>query len=188
MPMAFPRSPMLNTEVIIAMLVPKIMAPEMPWLILIMIRYVRLGEKIIKKVEIVNRIIPAEKIFFLPVISASLPKGRRKTDEDSMKLLITHPSPMALAPRSSPIAGRARLTAEPRKGVRKAAKVDTSRTDPLNDLSSELVFLLNDFSIELNIRPLLLFTGVNNYCYRSVVDQLNLHHCPEFACGSFISR
>jgi L-asparagine transporter-like permease len=88
-----------------------------------------LWEKIIRKVEIVNRKIPREKIFFLPTISASLPKGSKNIDADSIKLLITHPMLIAFAFSSLPIDGRARLTAEPRKGVRKAANVATIRTD-----------------------------------------------------------
>jgi len=77
----------------------------------------------------VNSEIPVVKTFFLPIMSASRPKGRRKIADESIKLLITQPRLMAFALRSFPIAGRARLTAEPINGVRKAAKVATSSID-----------------------------------------------------------
>jgi hypothetical protein len=50
---------------------------------------VMLREKTIRKDDIVKRIIPVEKTFFLPIISPSLPKGRRNIADDRMKLLIT---------------------------------------------------------------------------------------------------
>jgi hypothetical protein len=100
-----------------------------------MMRKVKLPEKTIRKVVKVNNRIPIENNFFLPAISASRPKGSRKIDEERIKLLITQPSPIALAPRSFPIEGNARFTAEPRNGVRKAAKVETRRTDLFNVLS-----------------------------------------------------
>ncbi|MCK7537874.1 MAG: hypothetical protein MZV63_46440 [Marinilabiliales bacterium] len=62
-------------------------------------------------------------------MSARRPKGRRKIADDRIKLLITQPRPIAVAFRSFPIAGRARFTAEPINGVRKAAKVATRRID-----------------------------------------------------------
>ena len=96
----------------------------------------------IKKVEIVNSIIPQEKTFLLPIISASLPKGRRKRADDNIKLLITQLSSIASACRSFPIAGSARLTAEPRNGVRNAANVATKRTDRFKLFSSLLTELL----------------------------------------------
>jgi hypothetical protein len=89
------------------------------------------------KVVIVNNRMPSEKTFFRPIISASLPKGKRNIAEERIKLLITHPSPIALALRSLPIEGKARLTADPRKGVRNAAKAATSITDRLNVFSDE---------------------------------------------------
>lgn len=90
----------------------------------------------IRKVEMVNSIIPVVKTFFRPTISASFPKGKRNIAEERMKLLITQPRLIAFALRSFPMDGRARLTAEPRKGVRNAAKVATSRTDFLSAFSS----------------------------------------------------
>jgi hypothetical protein len=79
-------------------------------------------------------------------MSARRPNGRRNIAEDKIKLLITHPSSIAFALRSLPIDGRARLTAEPRKGVRNAAKVATSRTDLFDVFSSAIsIFMLIDF-------------------------------------------
>ena len=130
---------------IIARLVPKIIALEIPWNIRKIIRVVILPENIIRKVEIVNSKIPSEKIFFLPIMSASRPKGRRNIAEDKIKLLITQPRLIAFAWRSLPIDGNARLTAELRKGVRNAAKVATMRTDFFDVLSSAIstiIFLL----------------------------------------------
>ena len=86
-----------------------------------------------------------ENIFFLPIISASRPKGRRNIAEDKIKLLITQPSSMAFALRSFPIDGRARLTAEPRKGVRNAAKVATRSTD-LFDVFSSVISVFIDLA------------------------------------------
>jgi hypothetical protein len=117
------------------MLVPKIMALDMPWKILRTRREVILLQKMIMKVETVKRKIPIEKIFFLPTMSASRPKGRRKIAEANKKLLATQPSPRALAFRSFPIAGSARLTAELIKGVRNAANDETIITDLLMDFS-----------------------------------------------------
>jgi hypothetical protein len=134
--MALPRSPGLKTEVSIAMLVPKIIALDNPWNIRKTIRERMLWENSIRNVEIVNSKIPSEKIFFLPKMSPSLPNGIRKMAEDKRKLLITQPRLIAFAWRSLPIAGRARLTAELRKGTRNAAKVETRSTDFLNVLSS----------------------------------------------------
>jgi hypothetical protein len=122
--------------VIIAILVPKIMALENPCKILKIISETMLPEKIIKKVEMVKRKIPVEKIFFLPIISPSRPNGKRKMADVKIKLLITQLRLIAFACSSLPMEGNARLTAEVRKGVRNAANVDTRSTDFLNNLSS----------------------------------------------------
>jgi len=55
--------------------------------------------------------------------------------EESIKPLAIQPSSSAVALRSFPIEGNARFIADPRKGVRKAAKADTNRTDLFRDLS-----------------------------------------------------
>jgi hypothetical protein len=49
---------------------------------------------------------------------------------------------MAFALRSFPMEGRARFTAEPRKGVRNAAKVATSSTDFFDVFSSGITLYL----------------------------------------------
>jgi hypothetical protein len=95
-----------------------------------------LWENKIRNVEMVNNRIPSEKIFFLPIISPSLPNGIRKIADDNRKLLITQLILMALAWSSFPMEGSARFTAELRKGTRKAANVVTRSTEFLNDLSS----------------------------------------------------
>jgi len=117
-PSALPLSPAGNTEVIIAILVPNIMAPAIPWITLKTIIETMFHANIISIADRVNKVRPAVNIFFRPAISASLPKGSRKTADESMKLLIIHPSSMALALNSFPIEGSARFTADPRKGVR----------------------------------------------------------------------
>ena len=91
-PIARPRSPGSNTEVMIARLVPKIIELDNPWNTRSIINEVILCEKMMSEVEIVNRNIPSEKIFFLPIISANLPNGNRNIADERIKLLITHPS------------------------------------------------------------------------------------------------
>jgi hypothetical protein len=109
-----------------------------------------LFEKIMRKVETVNSKIPAEKTFFLPTISAMRPKGSRKTADASIKLLITHPRLIAFALRSLPIDGKARLTADPMKGVRKAAKVATNKIvllDVFSAVRSSFIFFFFRFNL-----------------------------------------
>jgi hypothetical protein len=105
-------------------------------------------ENIIRKVETVKIKIPSEKIFFLPAISASLPNGNKNIADDNIKLLITQPRLIASAFKSLPIAGSARFTAEPRKGVRKAANVATRSTDFFDVFSSGIAEFI---VINLNI-------------------------------------
>jgi len=64
--------------------------------------------------------------------------GSKKIADARIKLLAIQPRPTALVWNSFPIAGRARFIEELRKGLRKAANADTSRTDFLNDPSREL--------------------------------------------------
>jgi hypothetical protein len=135
MPIALPLSPGRKTAVTMAMFVPKIIAEEKPWKILKRIIMAGFLEKTIRTDEMLNRNMPNEKIFFRPVISASLPKGSRKTADARMKLLMIHPSSTAFAPNSLPIAGRARLTEDPKKAVRKVVIDVTMRTYILKDFS-----------------------------------------------------
>jgi len=130
------------------MLVPKIIALENPWNILRIMRDVILCEKTIKKADTVNNEIPIVKILFLPIISPSLPKGNRKIADVSIKLLITQLRLIAFVWRSLPIEGKARFTAEVRKGVRKAANVETRSTDFLKDFSLDSsAFIFIPFSL-----------------------------------------
>lgn len=111
-----------------ARLVPKIIALDIPWHILITMRKAKDLEKTIMIVDSVNNNNPALNTLFLPTMSASLPNGIREIADDRIKLLITHPISIALAPRSFPIDGNARFTDDPRNGVRNAAKAATIRT------------------------------------------------------------
>lgn len=88
-----------------------------------------LWEQIIEKVEIVSRIRPERKTFFLPNISPILPKGNMKIAVEIRYKLTIQLSCTALAPRSLLIAGSARFTAAPIKGVMKEEKVATIKTD-----------------------------------------------------------
>jgi hypothetical protein len=116
-----------------------------------------LPEKIIIKVEMVNSKIPREKIFFLPIISPSRPNGKRKMADVKIKLLITQLRLIAFACSSFPMEGNARLTAEVRKGVRNAAKVETRSTDFLKLFSSEIsgfmYLFITKFFIFLHFLP-----------------------------------
>jgi hypothetical protein len=66
---------------------------------------------------------PYENIFFLPYISAILPKGRRKTVADRRYEVDTQASKTASILNSRPMEGRAILMEAPIKGVRKDAIV-----------------------------------------------------------------
>jgi hypothetical protein len=83
--------------VIIAILVPKIIALEKPWKIRKTMSETMLPENIIRKVDIVNNKIPEVKIFFRPTISPSRPNGKRKIADVRIKLLITQLKLIALA-------------------------------------------------------------------------------------------
>ena len=60
---------------------------------------------------------PIKKIFFLPLISASFPRGTRKTAEERRKAMETQLIPTAPRENSSLMLGRAILMAAPRKGL-----------------------------------------------------------------------
>jgi hypothetical protein len=86
--------------------------------------------------ERVYRSMPSEKIFFLFFISPNRPKMSRKIPDAREKLLIIHPSSIASALNSLPIAGSARIMEDAKKAGRNEAKFATIRTDLLNDFSS----------------------------------------------------
>jgi hypothetical protein len=81
-----------------------------------------------RKDEPVYVMIPHAKTFFLPWISASLPKGRRKIAAGKRKEVATQASRTASIANSFPMAGRAMLIEEAMKGVRKEVSVATCRT------------------------------------------------------------
>jgi len=81
-----------------------------------------------KRDESVVMTMPQMKIFFLPYISAILPKGTRKAAEDSRYAVATQAKVTAPNDSSLPIAGRAILTEEPMKGKRKDVIVATRST------------------------------------------------------------
>lgn len=60
---------------------------------------------------------PRLKIFLRPTISASLPKGAKKTAADKRNAVATQLSVIAFAENSFPIDGNAILVADPINGV-----------------------------------------------------------------------
>jgi hypothetical protein len=62
-------------------------------------------------------IFPIKKIRFLPLISASFPRGTRKTAEERRKAIDTQLIPTAPIRKSSLMAGRAMLMEAPRQGL-----------------------------------------------------------------------
>jgi hypothetical protein len=107
------------------------MAPPMPCITRKEIRMVaevandRRNDEIVK----INR--PQVIIFFLPYISASRPKGRRKIAEAKIYEVDTQPSNTACICSSWPIEGRAMLMEEPIKVARKKLNEETNKTVPL---------------------------------------------------------
>jgi hypothetical protein len=90
------------------------------------------------EVEIAERIdatvkisMPYSNIFFLPYMSAILPKGTRNTAEAKRKDVATQLSKTASIGNSVSIEGRAMLIEEAIKGVRKELSVVTNKTDHL---------------------------------------------------------
>jgi hypothetical protein len=71
---------------------------------------------------------PHRKRRFLPYMSATFPRGTRKTAADSRKAVGTHPITTALIRSSSVMAGRAMLMEELMKGTNSEERVETRRT------------------------------------------------------------
>lgn len=92
------------------------------------------GEKPQINEAMVKMINPQLKIFLRPQMSASLPKGTRKTAADSKKDVATQLKVTAFAENSLPIAGNAIFVAEPINGVTKAAKEVTIKVALSKDL------------------------------------------------------
>jgi len=84
-----------------------------------------------KRDESVKITMPQVKIFFLPYMSAILPKGTRRVAEDRSKAVAIQPNMTAFNDSSFPSEGRAIFTADPIKGKMNAAIVATRSTTPL---------------------------------------------------------
>ncbi len=74
---------------------------------------------------------PKVKIFFLPYMSAILPKGTSKAADERRYAVAIQPNVIASNDSSFPIVGRAIFTAESIKGKRNEAIVATRSTPPL---------------------------------------------------------
>jgi len=85
-------------------------------------------ERVVRRQEKVYRVIPHKKTFFLPRISAILPKGTRKIAVERRYAVATQPSNTASMPNSFPMEGRAILIEDPIKGMRKEGNVVIRRT------------------------------------------------------------
>jgi len=87
-------------------------------------------------------ILPIKKIFFLPLISASLPRGTRKTADERRKAMETQLIPTAPRLNSSLIDGRAILIAAPRKGLIKEVMIMAKRISFLLELLRSVIFAM----------------------------------------------
>ena len=105
------------------------MDPEMPWITLKPIMNHMFHEKAQSKDETEKMTTPGMKIFFLPTISASLPKGTENAATVSIYAVITHPRNPALTSNSSPIAGMERFRALPINVVEKVVTMVTNIMD-----------------------------------------------------------
>ena len=76
-------------------------------------------------------IMPQEKTFLIPYISANLPKGMANIADARKQDVEIQLNKIALAANSLAIVGSAILIAEPIKGVKKEAMVATSNADIL---------------------------------------------------------
>lgn len=128
MPIAMPRSCGENSEMRMAVAVPKIIALPIPW-----------SERATMSIEpdvamlhaIVARVkkrAPEIKTFRLPFMSASLPKGRRKTAVERRYEVTVQLNETTFIPNSFPIAGKQRFMALPIKGVRNPQRPNISRS------------------------------------------------------------
>jgi hypothetical protein len=84
-----------------------------------------------KRDAIVKIIIPEVKTFFIPYISAILPKGTANMADVNKNAVGIQLSKIASAANSEAIAGSAMLTEEPINGVKKEAIVAINRADIL---------------------------------------------------------
>jgi hypothetical protein len=118
-PIALPRSFGGNIEMRIAIEVPKIIALPSPCMARAMIRNVPEFARQQRSVARVKIDAPCIKIFFLPKMSASLPKGTRKTVVERRYVVAIQLNETMVMPNSFPIKGSDKFIAPPIKGVRK---------------------------------------------------------------------
>jgi len=95
--------------------------------------------------------LPRKKIFFLPLISASFPRGTRKTAEERRKAMETQLIPTAPRENSSLMLGRAIFMAAPRKGLIKEVMMIEKRINLLELLLRSVIRSIQDLG-ELNIK------------------------------------
>ena len=109
------------------------MALPIPCMPLNMISMAPWGDRAQKMELAAIMIFPMRKIFFRPFISASFPRGTRKTAEVRRKAMATQLMPMASMENSSLMAGRAILMAAPRKGLMKEVMIIRKRISLLEE-------------------------------------------------------
>jgi len=85
------------------------------------------------------RKVPTSSTSFRPLMSAILPKGTWKIEEVRRKAVATQLRVRALIPNSLPMEGRAMLTDDPMKDMRKEARVVTSKTGLFSAASADSI-------------------------------------------------
>jgi hypothetical protein len=83
--------------------------------------------------------LPTKNTFFRPLISASFPRGTRKTAEESRKDIATQLIPTAPMENSSLMLGKAILMAAPRKGLIKEVMMIKRRINLLESLLESVI-------------------------------------------------
>jgi len=122
-----------------AMPVPNTMALPMPCAARRLISKAPEGERA-QRIELAAIImLPRKNICFLPLISASLPRGTRKTAEESRKAIDTQLIPTAPSEKSALMAGSAILMAAPRKGLIKEVMMIKRRINLLESLLESVI-------------------------------------------------
>jgi hypothetical protein len=84
-------------------------------------------------------IFPRKKISFLPWMSASLPRGTRKTAEERRKAMGTQLNSIAPMAKSSLMAGRATFIAAPRKGLIKEVMIIANKINLLEPIPDSAI-------------------------------------------------
>ena len=104
----------------------RIMALPMPWIQRDVININPDVEKAQSRVEKVKKMLPYRSILLRPTMSASLPKGTSMTAENKRKPMAIQLSDKAFIDNSLPMLGRAILTADPIKGLKKEESMTTA--------------------------------------------------------------